>query len=618
MPTVIDSLIVLLKLDSSSFTEGQRQAAADLGKFTEQLGASMDKVGRKQKQTSDDETRQQKDRLKFNRDVAESYKKVTDQVLRLGATILATGSMADFIKSTIQMDAGLGRFAERLNLNKDELALWVGMVAQMGVSTKEAAQQVMAAADTFNQIREAYLIRGDTSKVGILQQLGIASPQALEDPLKALDAIHQRLVAMHMLTGQQGARTGTFLLQQLGLSPEMISLLESPNASFAQIRARAEKDAPATKAQMEDSERATAALGRLDDILRRIAGDAAGPVATALEHVADIAEKFPGATTAVVELIAAVVALRAAASLTALLIGGGGAAAAAGGGDAVAGGIGLGGILGAVATAGMGALLTGPIGQKGNVGAYGRASADPAHASDADLRAAISFAQTNLANAPPQYRGAAAAALEKLAQAGLQRWGDPRTGAGAASAGAGSIGSAAQAFFQAHGASGAVAAGIARGIGAEGGGLGMARNGAFGIGQWRGERQRALFAFAGTNRPSLEQQLEFMLAEFTGTADEKSAPQWKAAGDRIRNAKTAADAARAYLAYNMRPGAGLYGDFQRAGLGRPTGQELAAAGAGGRSVQIGTLVVNTRATDARGIAKDLPGELAAQVSRGLF
>jgi hypothetical protein len=594
MPTVIDSLVVLLKLDPSQFTEGQKKAAADLGKFSDQLGSSMDKVGKKQKQSADDETRQQKDRLKYNKDVAESYAKVTDQVLRFGATVLATGSMTEFIKSTIQMDAGLGRFAERLGLNKDQLGIWTSMVSQMGISAKEAGQQVMQAADTLNQIREAYLTTGDVSKVGFLQQLGVSSPEALEDPLKALETIHRSLIAKHMTTGEAGARTGTFLLQQLGMGPEMISLLESPTATFAQIQARAVKDAPATRKQMDESEKATAALGRLDDILHRIAGDAAGPVATALSSIADIAEKFPGATKAVVELVAAVIALRTAASVGALLMGGGRAAAAvAGGGGAAAGGGGVAAVAGGAAIAAAGALMTGPIGQKGDPSAYVRASNDPDHASDDDLKAAIAFAQNNLANAPPQYKGAAAAHLEKLAQAGLARWGPARgvAPAGGGATDAGGYGSPYQnpsAFFSKL--------------------LG-------------GRKVRITEGRATSGHVAGSEHYTGDAWDFTvpGMTNDQAIAMIRASGvpfdelfDERNHIHMGFRGKRGKLGRGFGTNVSVYG-HQQFGAGA---QSVAGAGDGQSTTNIGTIIVNTKATDAKGIAKELPGAIA-QAGRGL-
>jgi hypothetical protein len=133
--------------------------------------------------------------------------------------------------------------------------------------------------------------------------------------------------------------------------------------------------------------------------------------------------------------------------------------------------------------------------------------------------------------------------------------------------------------------------GILAGIRAEGGSLGMAANGAFGIGQWRGDRQRNLMRQYG-RAPSLEQQMAFMVGELRG-------------GDRggpvVGRQATADHTLLAYITQFMRPGPGTMGDIRR---GR---QYLGSHGGGGTT--IGTINIHTKATDARGIAGSMRGEL---------
>lgn len=142
------------------------------------------------------------------------------------------------------------------------------------------------------------------------------------------------------------------------------------------------------------------------------------------------------------------------------------------------------------------------------------------------------------------------------------------------------------------------AMGIAAGIQAEGGGLGMAANGAFGIGQWRGGRRDALRRQFG-KAPTFEQQMQFLLAELRGGDP---------GGSTVLGQPSAEGAMRTYLQFFMRPQgknnehwADLVGDWRRGysalGMRAPS------------NVSIGTIVVNTRATDAKGIARDIGGAL---------
>jgi hypothetical protein len=174
-----------------------------------------------------------------------------------------------------------------------------------------------------------------------------------------------------------------------------------------------------------------------------------------------------------------------------------------------------------------------------------------------------------------------------------------------------------EAYLRNAGFSAEQSRGIRAGIQAEGGGLGMAANGAFGIGQWRGDRQRALFARYG-NAPSMEQQLAFLVSELRG-------------GDRggaaVTHETTASGALLAYITAFMRPGPGVSGDMRRgmaalgmSGSGRAYAASIArATRAGARfgnqsapsttTTTVGQIVVHTAATDGPGVARDLQAEL---------
>lgn len=152
-------------------------------------------------------------------------------------------------------------------------------------------------------------------------------------------------------------------------------------------------------------------------------------------------------------------------------------------------------------------------------------------------------------------------------------------------------------YLRANGFTAEQARGIRAGITAEGGGLGMAKNGAFGIGQWRGSRQRELFSRYGS-APSLADQLAFLVSELKGG---------DAGGASVRSQSSAYDTMVAYLRDFMRPqgknwehARDLYADI---GRGRR---------ALGQTVNIGSITVNTQATDGQAVARDLSAALRAR------
>jgi hypothetical protein len=110
--------------------------------------------------------------------------------------------------------------------------------------------------------------------------------------------------------------------------------------------------------------------------------------------------------------------------------------------------------------------------------------------------------------------------------------------------------------LQARGLTFDQARGVAAGIFAESLGDPNAINptsGAYGVGQWLGSRQVALFARYGP-RPTLAQQLDFLAWELTGGDH---------GGAAVLAATTAGETLDAYIRKFMRPGAGTAGDLAR-------------------------------------------------------
>lgn len=155
------------------------------------------------------------------------------------------------------------------------------------------------------------------------------------------------------------------------------------------------------------------------------------------------------------------------------------------------------------------------------------------------------------------------------------------------------------------------ARGITAGIGAEthfkvnafnaaGGG-----HGAFGIGQWRGERLRKLRAKYGQN-PTLDQQIEFLLWELRGG---------DAGGRSVLAANTDQGALSAYVNQFMRPGAaGAIGDMHR-GMDYLRGLEGVRVGGGGSQTNVSMAQKTDIHVYGRGDAASTGREVAAEQDR---
>lgn len=161
------------------------------------------------------------------------------------------------------------------------------------------------------------------------------------------------------------------------------------------------------------------------------------------------------------------------------------------------------------------------------------------------------------------------------------------------------------------------AAGIAGSLQQESGinpGATNPQSGAYGIGQWLAPRRADFKAWSGKDiyGSSLDEQLAFQQYEMTQGKE-------RAAGTKLRAARTAADAARIHSESYERPGAAEANIPQRQAYASEILARMGASNAVQRGnsstststsdVKIGTVNVQTQATDAKGIAADMAGAL---------
>jgi hypothetical protein len=140
---------------------------------------------------------------------------------------------------------------------------------------------------------------------------------------------------------------------------------------------------------------------------------------------------------------------------------------------------------------------------------------------------------------------------------------------------------------------------------------------AYGLAQWQGPRQADFKKWAGHDirLSTADEQLAFVLHELGGT--------YKSAGDKLDGAKGAFASGDAVSRYYERPmdvegNARARGTYAASLAGQ---QSPASTVAGSRDVHIGEIKVYTQATDAPGIAKDIGGSMdylfTSQANAGL-
>lgn len=524
MPTVVDSLVVLLGLDASAYRKQAAETRTDQGKVVEQSDKMAKRVDADGKR------------------MAGSLRNVRNEVAGLLLAFTGAATVTSFARSILDSDAATGRLATNLGLATEEVSAWQGAIKRVGGDAKDADAALQSMAAAF----QTYKLTGTTGKDADFQGLGV-SLNDLQNPATALLKIAE--ASERMSRPEFVARAG-----RLGLSDATINLLAKGRAGVEGLVDEQAKLGVAT----DESARAAQHLQERLAVVETLLREKLRPILTDIvERVISWAGSTDNLSTAT----------------SGLLI--------------VLGGLALWTIAAAapwIALAAAIALVIGNLDRLKDVaaalmrgdfkGAWGILTS-PGGGGGLDNPGAVS------PNWIDQVRG--------------QRVGGSR------GPNAGIIN-----YLRRAGFSNEQARGIDAGIGAEGGHA-TARNptsGAFGIGQWLGARQKRLFARYGRN-PSEQQQLEFLVWELNGGDH---------GGRAVRGQQTAEGTLNAYIRNFMRPAQGreTTGDLSR-GMGILGGRMPVAAARGGGSssttMSVGQVTIYTAATDAQGIARDLPKAL---------
>jgi hypothetical protein len=467
---------------------------------------------------------------------ANYFASVKNEVIGLGLAFLGAKGIGDFANDLIGGAAAAGRLSANIGLSTERIGAWQGAVKEMNGTAEDANGALSAMSNAIGN----YQLTRSTGNDAVFRALGVN----LQDLQAGPDAMLLKIAE----AGEHISRRNYVnLVQRLGFSPAMIAVLEQGRAGLEGVLATQEKLYPITKDQARASEEFQKSLA---DLKRTIEGDAA-PGLTKLVGIfnemsndKDGMQDFGDVAVGVIGAIAAAAAVAAAPLL------------------ALAAAIAL-------------VLKAKQDYDKG------------------DPWVSVRHGK------PPPSPGAGKGLLGGLAAMWNSDWISvhhaPTGGTGGGGDRPGN--NAIERYLAAQGIDPGTAKGIAAGVSAEGGGLGMAANGAFGIGQWRGARKDRLFKQFGPH-PDLAAQLQFLVWELKG-------------GDRggaaVLSAKDPDIAGLAYITRFMRPAAGAetLGDIRRM-RGYLQGTKASARHHGG--VHIGSITIHG-AKDAHGVAKDIHGAI---------
>lgn len=151
MTTVIDSLIVELGLDPKGFTKGQKDAAAAMVK------------------TKDDANKAAKEMEEAGKRAAQFFSQLRGQVIALFAAFTAGKGIKEFVSDIVSSDAATGRLAKTTGTMVEALSAWRGLVVLAGGSAAGIAGSIQGLVQQFQQ----FSLTGESSVIPYFRALGV-------------------------------------------------------------------------------------------------------------------------------------------------------------------------------------------------------------------------------------------------------------------------------------------------------------------------------------------------------------------------------------------------------------------------------------------------------------
>lgn len=225
MPTTIDSLVVSLSLDASSFTKEQQAAMDQLRKFEEETRRSGARIEDHEKRT-----------VSF-------FSSLKREAIAFAGIAIGGAAAKQFFDYVTNLDAGIGRLSKTMNMSARDLSAWQGAVKRIGGSP-EAISATLSAIST--DVMRTQQVGGVANIQQILGSLGgggfsifgqngrlKTADQMLLDAAEALDK-------SGLNPGERATRLG--MIQ--GMNQDTLNLLMKSRPEIEKMLGEERKNAP--------------------------------------------------------------------------------------------------------------------------------------------------------------------------------------------------------------------------------------------------------------------------------------------------------------------------------------------------------------------------------------
>lgn len=623
MATVIESLIVTLGLDATNFRRGTADATRARNTLGDTNRRQDAETSAREKKLAAEQAKRGKEAEARAKAMADGFRKVRNEALSLFALFTAGVGIKNFIANTVESAVQLGYLSQNLKMSVEQLQAYGRAAERMGGSSEGMFAQLKESADTLAQLNSGF---GVSDSLKWFFNLGGAK-EDLQDGNTYLLARAKIISEMFKTDPSKAA----LFAKQMGISEGMFDVIKQGPAAFEAMAAAQMKNSVITE---EDTKKAVILkekylnftqaltstttkivvalipaltqamtwLTKLADKITENREEIAKWINNFISKALPLLERFgkwladldwDAASNRLVALGDAIIKIAEALGVAVDL---------------------MQQLLGMKSPESKGVVNLGGFGRIGQASDLAKQDADDLRngvkpgsrgkdittdAYDMKIAKILSFFGSDIAK---QYM------KERAAKDAAAKIGDSNQGASVVSK------------LMAMGWTKEQAAGIAGSLQQESGlnpNITNPQSGAYGIGQWLAPRRADFKAWAGKDihGSSLDDQLAFQQYELTQGKE-------RPAGAKLRAAKTAADAARIHSESYERPGAAEANIPQRQAYARDILSQIGAGSSAQRGnsstststsdVKIGTVNVQTQATDAKGIAASMAGALRGQ------
>ena len=262
MPTIIDSLLVKLGLDSSDYKKGKdelEKGLKEVDKGAKETGEALEGAGKKG---------------------ADGFESLARSATKFLAVIGGTVAIKRFIADTIESSSAIYRLSQNLGIGSDTLSAW-SMANQIAGGAAEGLQNTIA---MLSRAQTELQLTGQSSLIPFFSALGLS----IADLYGRAKPTTDLLLELSEKLSRMDRATAYNMGQMMGIDPGTMNLLLQGRKEVELLIRREKEHGAVTKAQAEQSERLRQQMLRGKQVFTAFGRELLSDFTPAIEKVFEI------------------------------------------------------------------------------------------------------------------------------------------------------------------------------------------------------------------------------------------------------------------------------------------------------------------------------------------